>query len=134
MAIIDANIILRYVLDDHEELSPKAADILEHHSAILPMEAACEVVYVLQKVYGVDRPHIQQHLGELIAEQLITVEKASVLLEGLKCYSSTTLDIVDALLWAYHEVEHHEVLTFDEKLRKYIQKTSLRRGERKKPA
>jgi len=42
MTIIDANIVLRYVLDDHQELSPKAADILEHQIVILPIEAACE--------------------------------------------------------------------------------------------
>jgi len=50
MIIVEANIVLRYVLDDHTELSPKAAEILEQQSVTLPMEAACEVVYVLQKV------------------------------------------------------------------------------------
>jgi predicted nucleic acid-binding protein len=44
MVIVDANIVLRYLLDDHPELSPKAADILEQHSVTLPIEAACEVV------------------------------------------------------------------------------------------
>jgi len=53
MVIVDANIVLRYLLDDHPVLSPKAADILEQHSVTLPIEAACEVVYVLQKVYKV---------------------------------------------------------------------------------
>jgi predicted nucleic acid-binding protein len=32
MGIVDANIILRYVLDDHAKLSPKAAEILEQHA------------------------------------------------------------------------------------------------------
>jgi predicted nucleic-acid-binding protein len=60
MSVVDANIILRYVLDDHAELSPKAAEIIEQNIVILPMEAACEVVYVLQKVYAVERKDIQQ--------------------------------------------------------------------------
>jgi len=51
MHLVDANIILRYLLDDHAELSPKAAEILEQHTVTLPIEVACEVVYVLQKVY-----------------------------------------------------------------------------------
>jgi len=50
MSVVDANVVLRYVLDDHAELSPRAAEILEQQTAILLMEVACEVVYVLQKV------------------------------------------------------------------------------------
>jgi predicted nucleic acid-binding protein len=37
MSIVDANIILRYVLDDHSELSLKAAEILDQQRTILPM-------------------------------------------------------------------------------------------------
>ena len=31
MKIVDANIILRYLLDDHEELSNKATEIIENN-------------------------------------------------------------------------------------------------------
>lgn len=48
MSLVDANVVLRYLLDDHEELSARAAEILENHSVTLPMEVGCEVVYVLQ--------------------------------------------------------------------------------------
>jgi len=58
MSVVDANIILRYLLDDHAKLSPKAAEILERQMVTLPIEVACEVVYVLQKVYVVDRKDI----------------------------------------------------------------------------
>ncbi len=126
MAIVDANIVLRYVLNDHEELSRKAADILEHQSVMLPIEAACEVVYVLQKVYGVNREEIRQKLSELVNERLLTVEKTEIFLKALACYHTTTLDFVDALLWAYHVVEHQEIFTFDGKLQKHIQRTSKR--------
>ena len=35
MSVVDANIILRYLLDDHAELSPKAAEILEQKTVAL---------------------------------------------------------------------------------------------------
>lgn len=124
MTIVDANIVLRYILNDHEELSSKAADILEHQLVTLPVETACEVVYVLQKVYQVDRPEIHRCLGQLIEEQIIAVEKPEVLLKALDCFSSTKLDFVDTLLWAYHLVEKQDVLTFDVALDKYIQQNS----------
>jgi predicted nucleic-acid-binding protein len=126
MRIVDANIILRYVLDDHAELSPKAAEILEQHEVTLPIEAACEVVYVLQKVYAVERVEIRQQLSDLLNENLVSMDKPAIFLNALECYSTTTLDFVDTLLWAYHAVEQQEVLTFDDKLRKYIERTERR--------
>ncbi|QSQ10284.1 hypothetical protein H0A61_02685 [Koleobacter methoxysyntrophicus] len=50
MKIVDANIVLRYLLDDAEELSEKAAEILENNEVFLPNEVIAEVVYVLEKV------------------------------------------------------------------------------------
>ena len=121
--LIDANVILRYLLDDHEELSPKAAQIIEEREALLLPEVACEVVYVLQKVYKVGRPEIQEHLSALIVSQLVRVEQAEVLLKALACYAATSLDFVDALLWAHHAVDHDEVLTFDRQLGKHLART-----------
>jgi len=123
MSVVDANIILRYVLDDHAELSPKAAEILEQQTVMLPIEVACEVVYVLQKVYEVDRQDIQQQLGNLLIENLVEMDKSAIFLKALECYSTSTFDFVDTLLWAYHAVEQQEIFTFDDKLHKYIQRT-----------
>jgi predicted nucleic-acid-binding protein len=122
MSIVDANIVLRYVLDDHAELSPKAAEVLEQQTVTLPMEVACEVVYVLQKVYEVDRKDIQKQLGALLSENLVDMDKPGVFLKALECYSTTTFDFVDTLLWAYYAVEQQEIFTFDDKLYKYIQR------------
>ncbi len=125
MSIVDANVILRYLLDDHAELSAKAADIIEQQVVILPMEAACEVVYVLQKVYAVERKEIQRQLESLLHETLVSMEKPTVFLKGLECYSASKLDFVDALLWAYHVVEKELVFTFDDKLNKYLQRPDI---------
>jgi len=121
MSLVDANIVLRYLLDDREELSSKAAEILEQQTVTLPMEVACEVVYVLQKVYAVERHEIRQQLENLLAENLVGMEKPAVFLKALECYSTSTFDFVDCLLWDYHTVEQQKVFTFDTKLYKFIQ-------------
>jgi len=123
MSVVDANIILRYLLDDHAELSPKSAEILEQQTVTLPIEVACEVVYVLQKVYAVDRQDIQTQISNLLHENLVNMDNPAVFLNALECYSTSTFDFVDTLLWAYHAVEQQEVFTFDHKLHKYIQRT-----------
>lgn len=100
MSMVDTNIVLRYLFDDHTELSPKSAEILEQQVATLPIEAACEVVYVLQKVYAVDRKTIQQQLTSLLNEALVTMDKPEVFVKALEYYGSSTLDFVDTLLCA----------------------------------
>ena len=110
MSVVDANVILRYILDDHAELSPKAAEILEQQQTVtLTLEVACEVVYVLQKVYAVDRKEIQLQPSNLLHEELVAMEKSSVFLAALDYYSTSKLDFVDTLLWAYHAIEQQEV-------------------------
>lgn len=121
MPIADANIILRYVLDDHPELSRQATEIVENNSVTLPIEVACEVVFVLQKVYQIERGTIQKVLGELIKEGWVSLPKPELLLKALDCYGETRFDFVDCLLWAYHEVDGESIFTFDRKLEKYIQ-------------
>ncbi len=122
MSLVDANVVLRYLLDDHEELSAKAAEILETHSVTLPVEVGCEVVFVLQKVYAVERKEIQWQLAGLLKEGLVSMEKPDVFLKALECYGSSALDFVDALLWSYQLLEGQKVFTFDAKLLKHIQR------------
>ena len=43
MKRIDANVILRYLLDDHDELSPKSAAIIDHEQVHASVEVICEV-------------------------------------------------------------------------------------------
>lgn len=105
MNLADANIILRYLLDDHATLSAQAAEIIEQNTVTLPVEVACEVVYVLQKVYKVARPEIQQHLKALLDEQLIQMQQPAVFLKALETYATTRLDFVDTMLWANHHVK-----------------------------
>ena len=126
MALVDANIVLRYVLNDHPQLSQQAADILERQMVIVPMEVVCEVVFVLQKVYRVSRDEIRKKLCDLLDESLISVEKPDVLRQALLTYATSSLDMVDTLLLAYAVVEQQQVLTFDEQLWKYLQRQSIK--------
>ena len=73
MKIADANLILRYLLDDDEELSPKAAEIIEQNKLIVPNEIFAEIVYVLEKVYEVKREEINNIIVELLDYKNIDV-------------------------------------------------------------
>jgi regulator of RNase E activity RraB len=43
MRKVDANIVLRYILNDHPGSSPKAKGIIENHIVEVPFEVLCEM-------------------------------------------------------------------------------------------
>ncbi|SHE90469.1 Predicted nucleic-acid-binding protein, contains PIN domain [Thermoanaerobacter uzonensis DSM 18761] len=120
MKIVDANIILRYLLNDTEELAEKAAEILENYEVFVPTGVIAEIVYVLEKVYKVKNDEISDTLRELIEYENLKVDDFEVIEEALKLYSKRKLDFVDTLLYAYHKVKNYEVYTFDKQLQKLL--------------
>lgn len=121
MKIIDANIILRYLLNDHDELSAKAATIIEDNEVLLPNEVIAEVVYVLEKVYNVKNEEICDTLLALFKYKNFTVDDFEVLKEALLLFSRRRIDFVDTLLYAYNKVKGYQVFTFDKKLKKLLE-------------
>ncbi|MCK9443032.1 MAG: PIN domain-containing protein [Tissierellaceae bacterium] len=116
MKIVDANIILRYLLDDHEDLSEKATTIVEDNEIQLPNEVIAEIVYVLEKVYKVKNEEISNILLELLRYTNIIVNDMEVLEEAFLLFGKRKLDFVDTLLYAYNKVRGYQIYTFDNKL------------------
>ena len=65
--LIDANVILRYLLGDHPQMSQEAKKIIESGAFTLP-EVLAEVVYVLKGVYKVDRVELATTLADFLDE------------------------------------------------------------------
>lgn len=121
MKIVDANIILRYLLDDHEMLSEEATAIIENNKVLLPNEVIAEIVYVLEKVYEVGNNEISDTLLELFKFKNIVVNDIEILEKALLLFGRRRLDFVDTLLYAYNKVKGYEVYTFDKKLKKVLE-------------
>ncbi|WP_425060952.1 hypothetical protein SCACP_17170 [Sporomusa carbonis] len=120
MNIVDANIILRYLLNDEEELATRATDIVENYSVYIPNEVLVEVVYVLEKIYKVERAAIYDAIMELLSYDNIEVADKNLIAAALELYKTRTFDIVDTILYAYHKIADHTIYTFDKKLEKCI--------------
>ena len=113
MPIIDANIILRYLLGDHPEMSPKAKEIILA-GAQTTVEVLAEVVYVLKGVYKTERHEIAETIGNFLLE--VSVPHKAAVAYSCKLYGETKLDFVDCVLAGYHFTEGADILTFDRKL------------------
>jgi len=115
--LIDANVILRYLLNDNEAQSEKAAMIIAEGAYTLP-EVIAEVVYVLQGVYKVERMQIKDTLTALLDE--VSIENEPIIKEALKLYADEKIDYVDGILVARARYLDESVFTFDKKLNSLI--------------
>ena len=69
--IIDETVILRYLLDDDEVLSPRAAKVIATRTARVYPEIITRVVVTLRDVYKVPRVEIAAALKRLLDDVMV---------------------------------------------------------------
>jgi predicted nucleic-acid-binding protein len=120
MLCIDANIILRYIMEDHAELSPKAKKIISENIVETPIEVLCEVVFVLTKIYGIARKDIADTLLDFYENTNCILPHMEAVIKGIEYFGNQNLDFVDCILAGYYSAENTDIQTFDEKLEKLL--------------
>lgn len=120
--ILDANMILRFLLRDNEEMADTAEKLIDNNDVLLTLEVAAEVVFVLQKVYEQEHSRIAELVTKFAGLNNVSVSEHNVLIKGLEIFAENRLDFVDCLLCAYNLCYGYEVCTFDAKLKKLIEK------------
>ena len=115
--LVDANVVLRYMLHDDANQSPTAERTIREGAYLLP-EVLAEVVYVLLGVYSVPRPEIASQLQLLVKE--VQSEHPEILTTALTTFGTTKLDFVDCLLAAYNSHLGDIVVSFDRKLNRLL--------------
>ena len=123
MKKIDANIVLRYLMNDHVENSPKAKDIIEQNVIEIPIEVLCEVVYVLTGHYKIDKQTVCSELNRFFKLTNCTLPHQEAVLKGLEYFGNYNIDFVDCILAGYADVDKDEIFTFDKKLKKLTEKS-----------
>jgi predicted nucleic-acid-binding protein len=115
--LIDANVILRYLLKDHPQMSEEARQVIEEGAFTLP-EVLAEVVYVLSGVYRIERTEIGRTLTDFLDE--ISIDNQESVQEALSLFSETSLDFVDCIIIARHRILGEDVMSFDKKLNRML--------------
>lgn len=111
--LLDANAVLRYLLEDIQEQSDCVAETIEA-GAEVTVEVLAECVYVLSGVYHVSRSDIAESLGILLDE--VTCRRKRVAAAALGLYSGSSFDFVDCVLAAEVSENGRKAFTFDKKL------------------
>jgi len=120
--LIDTNIILRFLLGDHPELSPKATAFMSKiadgtiKAEILDVVTA-ECVYVMEKFYQIPREKISEKLSKIFNFSGIVNLNRSEMLQGLLNFETSNVDIVDCVLAAMSS-SSRVVISFDKDMLK----------------
>lgn len=120
--LIDTNVILRYLLEDHETQSPKAKAFMLQVSQgkkkiEIPAVVAVECIYVLEKYYAVPRNEIVESISAILNFSGVVNTDRSEILKALFAYGNSNTDIVDCILAARSSPEK-PVVSFDKDLQK----------------
>ena len=117
--IIDANVILRFLLADEKRLFQKARDFIQklesgEEEVLLSELIFAEVVWVLHKVYEVPRKEISERFSNLIKFRGIkTLWDKDLFITSLVHYANQPIDIQDIFLAVLSKKMQAQVITFD---------------------
>lgn len=116
--LVDANVVLRYMLHDDESQFQSAEQTIREGAYLLP-EVLAEIVYVLRDVYSIPREELASRILLLIDE--VQSDHPEILKSALELFGATKLDFVDCLLVSYNNHLGDMVASFDRKLNRLLQ-------------
>jgi len=123
--ILDANVILRYLLGDHPELSVKAKRFFDdvrsgEGGAYITESVVVECVCVMQRLYRVPRDEITNNLSTLLGFRGISGDQVTLLRSALNLYGHSKVSFVDALIVTTADAKQLPVETYDKDLIKLL--------------
>lgn len=126
-ALIDTNVVVRYLVEDPATIDPKFSGVYGFFRKIeegilrvrLPELVLFRTYFVLTSYYRVPRQTAARKLGRLIAFRGFIMPDRPVATACLRCLQEHNLDLVDAYLLAWQQVKGTSgVYSFDAELRK----------------
>ena len=120
--LIDTNIIIRFLVGDHEEHLKIATEIFAKvENAEIEVEileiVIMEALFVLTKFYKLPKSEVVADLKRLIALQGVVGDKV-LLIETLHIVDDKNIDFADALICAKSRLQGYKKLSFDADINK----------------
>ena len=115
--LIDTNVILRYLLGDHQRFSPRAKKFMQDvatgtRKAEIPSVVIVECIYVMEKYYKIAKSEIVDALNRILNFKGIVNPDRSEILSALIKFDETNIDIVDCII-AAQSTPNRVIVSFD---------------------
>ena len=122
--ILDANVLIRFLRDDHAEHSRRSRDLIAQAEGggirlILLAPVVAEVVFVLTSVYGCSRREVTESLLPFLHHGGIECPEADSVADALRRFQSKRVDFMDCYLAAEAKLRGIPVVSFDRDFRKF---------------
>lgn len=116
------NTMIRCIIGDDAAKVQELQQIRKEQKIIYTIEVVAEVVYVLTKVYGVTRKQTGDAIIAFIKAKNIVCKNCEIVIRALERFAENSLDFVDNILLAYHELTGVTIYSYDKKLQNAIKK------------
>ena len=122
--LVDTNVIVRYLIRDHEKHAVAARKLFEacdqgQVTLVLLPTVVAECVFVLESFYKHSRADISQILSSVITSPGIDLLEKPVHLDALDRFAKTKLHFVDCVIAATAARDDIPVATFDRDFRRF---------------
>jgi predicted nucleic acid-binding protein len=96
LLVIDTNVVVRYLTDDHPEQAPRARAVIDGTPVFVPVTVVLETESVLRSAYGYDRTDVVRALRAFGGLPTVSIEDADAVAAALD-RAALGLDFADAL-------------------------------------
>ena len=122
--LLDTNVLLRFLLDDHPELSRTAAGLFQQAAdqkclLILTDLGIAEAVWVLTSFYKLERQKVAESIAKLLLKAGVYCPTLEPVLDALARFKATNCDFFDCYLAAQAASSGVAIASFDKDLRKF---------------
>jgi predicted nucleic-acid-binding protein len=122
--LLDTNVLLRFLLDDHPELSQAAAGLFQQAAdgkclLILTDLGVAEAVWVLTSYYKLERQTVAESLAKMIVKAGIQCPTQESVLDALTRFKASNCDFFDCYLAAQASALGVAVASFDKDMKKF---------------
>jgi predicted nucleic acid-binding protein len=122
--LLDTNVLLRFLLDDHPELSRAAAGLFQQATdekclLILTELGIAQAVWALTTFYKLERQKVAESLAKLLIKAGVHCPTLEPALDALARFKATNCDFFDCYLAAQAASSGVAIASFDKDLRKF---------------
>lgn len=112
--LLDANVVIRYLVDDDKKKAQKFRQLLQttEFELWLPDTVVAEIVWVLESYYQISKVEIVEKLQALLALTSISAN-TTILLRAMGLFSQYNVDYVDAYLASLAMEDRLQVISYD---------------------